>query len=224
MGVGVRRFVDRPAGSAAMLPAGGRRGFGGFDYELVPMDSRGPLLVQCSRESGNWVGAVFAIWLTRSFAVLRPASGAPDLNVGMNLTVQKLDNELPTPGRVHADDAGIDLYAAASAQLDPGERRVIGSGIAVAIPEGFAGLVVPRSGLAARHGIGVLNAPGLIDSGYRGEIKIILVNHGNASVDITRGDRVAQLVVIPVALLEVVVVDELERSERGEGGLGSSGR
>ena len=107
--------------------------------------------------------------------------------------------------------------------LEPGERRRIPTGIAVAIPDGYAGLVTPRSGLAARHGIGVVNGPGLVDSGYRGEILVILVNHGTEPVSLVRGDRIAQLVVIPVAVQEYFEVDELPSSGRGSGGFGSTG-
>lgn len=142
----------------------------------------------------------------------------------MNLSLQKLDPELPTPQRAHPGDAGIDLYARHPAVLEPGERAVIDSGVAVAIPEGHAGLVVPRSGLAARHGMSVVNGPGLIDAGYRGEVKVIVINHGIERMTIGRGDRIAQLVVVPVALPDVVEVDQLAETARGSGGLGSSGR
>jgi len=108
--------------------------------------------------------------------------------------------------------------------LGVGERRSVSTGVAVAIPSGYAGLVLPRSGLAARHGIGVVNGPGLIDSGYRGEISVLLVNHGDEPVEIGRGNRIAQLIITPVVVADVVVVDELDPTERGEGGFGSSGR
>ncbi len=101
---------------------------------------------------------------------------------------------------------------------------MVPTGIAVAVPDGFAGLVVPRSGLAARHGIGVVNGPGLLDAGYRGEINVILVNHGSESFTINRGDRIAQLVVVPVVVQEFLEVDELPPSPRGDGGFGSTGR
>lgn len=142
----------------------------------------------------------------------------------MDLSLLKLDPELPTPARAHPGDAGLDLMAREGLSLAPGERAAVATGVAVAIPTGHAGLVVPRSGLALRHGIGVVNAPGLIDAGYRGEVKVILVNHGAEPFEIHRGDRIAQLVVVPVATPEVVVVEELPGSERGSGGFGSSGR
>jgi dUTP pyrophosphatase len=142
----------------------------------------------------------------------------------MKISVQKLDEELPTPQRAHPGDAGLDLYAREPARLEPGQRYLMPTGLAVAIPHGYAGLVVPRSGLAIRQGIGVANAPGLIDAGYRGEVKVILVNHGAERVDFARGDRVAQLVITPVALPQVEVVDSLDDTSRGGGGFGSSGR
>lgn len=117
----------------------------------------------------------------------------------------------------------MDLHARQEVTLAAGDRAIVPTGVAVAIPEGHAGLVVPRSGLAARHGIGVVNGPGLIDSGYRGEVAVILVNHGSEPVTLRRGDRIAQLVVTPVATQEMMVVDELPTSERGAGGFGSTG-
>ena len=128
------------------------------------------------------------------------------------------------PTRAYPGDAGLDLYAAEEAVLGPGERASIGTGIAVEIPDGQAGLVLPRSGLAARHGIALVNAPGLIDSGYRGEIRVLLLNTDREEpFDVAAGDRIAQLVLVGVHTPEVVEVDELALSERGDGGFGSSG-
>ena len=141
----------------------------------------------------------------------------------MQIPLKRLDEGLPVPAHAHPGDGGVDLRAAAGIRLEPGERAIVPTGLAVAIPEGHAGLIVPRSGLAARHGIGVVNGPGLIDSGFRGEIGVILVNHGSAPVDIGRGDRIAQMVVVPVAVQEFVEVAELPPSERGVGGFGSTG-
>lgn len=141
----------------------------------------------------------------------------------MQIPLQRLDGELPIPAHAHPGDAGVDLYARESVRLDTGERAVVPTGIAVAIPDGFAGLVTPRSGLAARHGISVVNGPGLVDSGYRGEIKVVLVNLSNEPFEIERGDRIAQFVVIPVAVQELVPVEELPESTRGSGGFGSTG-
>jgi dUTP pyrophosphatase len=142
----------------------------------------------------------------------------------MHIPLLKLDVDLPTPSHSHPGDGGTDLYSRIDTVLEPRERRMVPTGIAVAVPDGFAGLVVPRSGLALRHGIGVVNGPGLVDSGYRGEINVILINHGPEPVTIARGDRIAQLVVIPVVVQEFVEVDELPASNRGHGGFGSTGR
>lgn len=142
----------------------------------------------------------------------------------MKLSVLKLDPELPDPRRAHADDAGLDLYARHPAETAPGERATVATGLAVAIPSGHAGLIVPRSGLASRYGVGVVNAPGLVDAGYRGELKVILVNLGESPYAISRGDRIAQLVIVPVVITGVEVVDHLGESRRGSRGFGSSGR
>lgn len=141
----------------------------------------------------------------------------------MNISVQMLDTELPKPQRAHGSDAGLDLTSVDSFTLEAGERRSVGTGIAVAIPEGHAGLVLARSGLAAKHGIGIVNSPGLIDSGYRGEIRVLLINHGDTPVTISRGDRIAQLVVSSVVLVNVEIVDQLDSTQRGVSGFGSSG-
>jgi dUTP pyrophosphatase len=143
----------------------------------------------------------------------------------MSLRVRRLDPEAQVPTRAHRGDAGLDLYALEGATLGPGERVSVRTGIAVEIPEGRAGLVLPRSGLADRHGIALVNAPGLIDSGYRGEIRVLLLNTDRAErFEIRPGDRIAQLVLVAVEAPGVIVVDELELSERGSGGFGSSGR
>ncbi|MCH7585606.1 MAG: dUTP diphosphatase [Acidobacteria bacterium] len=141
----------------------------------------------------------------------------------MQIPLKRLDRELPIPGRAHSGDGGVDLYAAVGIRLAPGERSLVPTGVAVAIPAGFAGLVTPRSGLAVSSGIGIVNAPGLVDSGYRGELKVILVNHGAETVDIRRGDRIAQLVVVAVEAQEMVEVEQLPPSSRGEDGFGSTG-
>ncbi len=141
----------------------------------------------------------------------------------MKITFQKLDTELPTPRHAHESDGGVDLYARAACSLEPGERAMVATGVAVAIPEGFAGLVVPRSGLASKHGIGVTNGPGLVDSGYRGEVNVLLINHGTEPFNVRRGERIAQLVVVPIASQEWVEVEDLPRTARGGGGFGSTG-
>ena len=136
----------------------------------------------------------------------------------------RLDAEAQLPNRAHPGDAGLDLHAVEAAVLEPGERASIGTGIAVEIPTGYAGLVLPRSGLAARHGISVVNAPGLIDAGYRGEVRVLLLNTDpREPFGVVPGARIAQLVVIAVELAVAVDVESLEASERGAGGFGSSG-
>jgi dUTP pyrophosphatase len=129
------------------------------------------------------------------------------------------------PTQAHEGDAGYDLRAAEAATIGPGERASVGTGIAVAIPEGQAGLVIPRSGLAARHGISVVNAPGLIDSGYRGELRVLLLNtDGSEPFTVEPGDRIAQLVLVRVETEELEEVAELDETARGVGGFGSTGR
>jgi dUTP pyrophosphatase len=140
----------------------------------------------------------------------------------MRVAVQRLDAGLPLPAYAREADAGLDLHAAEAVTLAPGERRLVPTGIAVAIPTGFAGLVLPRSGVALRHGVTVLNAPGLIDAGYRGEVKVLLVNHDTRAQSFARGDRIAQLVIQRVERAELTEVGELSPSERGPGGFGST--
>ena len=139
--------------------------------------------------------------------------------------VRRLHADAVVPGRAHHGDAGFDLVACEQVELEPGARAVVGTVIAVAIPPGHAGLVLPRSGLAARNGVSVVNSPGLIDEGYRGEVKVILLNTDLANRFVVEpGMRIAQLVVVPIPTVELVDVPELPSSQRGDGGLGSSGR
>jgi dUTP pyrophosphatase len=143
----------------------------------------------------------------------------------VELAFRKLSDEARVPTRAHEGDAGLDLYAVESARLEPGERATVGTGIAVEIPAGHAGLVLPRSGLAVRHGIALVNAPGLIDAGYRGEIRVLLLNTDRTEpFEIEPGDRIAQLLITPLAEVEPVEARELAETLRGEGGFGSSGR
>ena len=140
------------------------------------------------------------------------------------LAVRRLRDDAILPTRAYDGDAGLDLAACEQVVIPPGGRAVVGTGLAVAIPEGHAGLVVPRSGLAARHGIGAVNAPGLIDAGYRGEVKLILLNtDGSETFVVEPGMRLAQLVVVELPGVEVVEVIELPDTARGTAGLGSSG-
>lgn len=142
----------------------------------------------------------------------------------LNVPVLRLDRQLPLPRYAHPMDAGLDLRARVDARLDPGERVLVPAGIAVAIPAGFVGLVHPRSGLAARHGVTVVNAPGTVDAGYRGEILVNLVNLDRTEAfQVNRGDRIAQLLVQAVAQVQLVEVESLPGSERGQTGHGSTG-
>lgn len=141
----------------------------------------------------------------------------------VDVLIQRLDPDLPMPNYAHPGDAGADLYARVNVTLAPGERVSVPTGIAIALPGGYVGLVHPRSGLAARHGVGMVNAPGVIDAGYRGEIAVLLINHGTAPVQLSRGDRIAQLLVQQVATMRLHEVTTLPGSHRGGGGFGSSG-
>jgi len=143
----------------------------------------------------------------------------------MELRFQRLREEATVPTRAHEGDAGLDLYACEPAHIGPGERWSVGTGVAVEIPDGHAGLVLPRSGLAREHGIALVNSPGLIDAGYRGEIRILLLNTDPAETfRLAPGDRIAQLLIAPIASAEPVEADILAESTRGSGGFGSSGR
>jgi dUTP pyrophosphatase len=143
----------------------------------------------------------------------------------VELPVSRLNDGAMLPSRAHAGDAGLDLYACEAAHLGPGERWSVGTGVAVEIPEGHAGLVLPRSGLAKKHGIALVNSPGLIDSGYRGELRVLLLNTDPADIfRVEPGDRIAQLVITPIVLADPVEAEALAESTRGDGGFGSSGR
>jgi dUTP diphosphatase len=143
----------------------------------------------------------------------------------VDIKVVRLDPDLPLPACAHEGDAGYDLYAREGATLTPGGgRALVPTGIALALPPGYAGFVQPRSGLAIRHGVTCLNTPGLIDAGYRDEVRVVLVNlDPSRAFDVTRGDRIAQLVVQKVETVEWHVVDTLDESQRGTGGFGSTG-
>lgn len=143
----------------------------------------------------------------------------------MRLEYRLLSETARPPLRAHDGDAGMDLHADEAAHLDPGERASVGTGVAVAIPDGHAGLVVPRSGLAADHGITLVNAPGLIDAGYRGELRVLLLNTDRVrAFKVAPGDRIAQLVLVRVEAPEPAEVGELSETVRGVGGFGSTGR
>ena len=141
----------------------------------------------------------------------------------IELPITRLHEEAVVPERAYAGDAGLDLAACERVELGPGQRALVGTGLAVAIPQGYAGFVQPRSGLAARHGLSIVNSPGLVDSGYRGELRVVLLNtDASERFVVEPGMRIAQLVVLPVPELVLVEVDELPVSERGVRGFGSS--
>jgi len=152
---------------------------------------------------------------------LTPIAGKP---LSIELPIQKLHEDAVAPSYAHEGDAGLDLCSVEAATLAPFERILVSTGIALAIPQGYAGYVIPRSGLAIKKGLSVVNAPGLIDSGYRGEIKVIVINlDPHAPIEIKSGDRIAQLVIAPVAQAVRAEVSELDDTRRGIGGFGSSG-
>jgi dUTP pyrophosphatase len=141
----------------------------------------------------------------------------------MKIPLIKLDPELPTPRRAHEGDAGVDLCAREDTILAAGGWAAVPTGVAVAVPDGHVGLVAARSGLAVRSAISVVNGPGVIDSGYRGEIKAVLINHSESAVEFRRGDRIAQLLILPAPAWDLEEVTTLDESARGEGGFGSTG-
>ena len=150
----------------------------------------------------------------------QPQRPAADLAVD----VVRLDSDLPLPAYAHPGDAGADLLTTVDVSLEPGERALVPTGVAIALPEGYVALVHPRSGLAARHGLSIVNTPGTIDAGYRGEIKVMLINHDRTlPIELRRGDRIAQLVIQRFERARFIEVGELPDSVRGGGGYGSTG-
>jgi dUTP pyrophosphatase len=145
-------------------------------------------------------------------------------NSPLEVLVQRLDPDLPLPSYAHPGDAGADLVTTVDVTLAPGERAMVPTGIAIALPDGFVALVHPRSGLAARHGLSIVNTPGTVDAGYRGEIKVMLINHDpREPIELRRGDRIAQLVIQRFERAAFVDVEALPESVRGDGGYGSTG-
>lgn len=141
-----------------------------------------------------------------------------------NVHLQRLDKDLPMPRRAHRGDAGVDLHATSDTIIPPGHRELVGTGVAIALPLGTVGLVHPRSGLAAREGLSIVNAPGTIDADYRGEIKVCLINlDPETPITISRGDRIAQLIIQRVELVDFIEVDQLDQTIRGDRGHGSTG-
>ncbi|MQW76318.1 dUTP diphosphatase [Nocardioides sp. dk4132] len=153
------------------------------------------------------------------------AAGQPsDPSGDLEVLLRRLDTDLPPPAYAHPGDAGADLLTTVDLRLEPGERALVPTGVALALPEGYVALVHPRSGLAARHGLSIVNTPGTIDTGYRGEVKVLLINHDpREAIELRRGDRVAQLIIQRFERARFVEVDELPTSVRGEGGYGSTG-
>ncbi|MCA2208345.1 MULTISPECIES: dUTP diphosphatase [Nocardia] len=146
------------------------------------------------------------------------------MNALAPIPLRRLDPGIPVPKRAHPGDAGVDLCTTEDVIIEPGERVLVGTGIALALPVGTVGLIHPRSGLAAKAGLSVVNTPGTIDAGYRGEIKVCLINHDpRTAIELRRGDRIAQLLVQRVELVEFAEVDDLDETVRGAGGYGSSG-
>ncbi|HJU82389.1 MAG TPA: dUTP diphosphatase [Acidimicrobiia bacterium] len=141
----------------------------------------------------------------------------------MQVTFRRLNQAASIPKAAHPGDAGFDIASSEAVDLMPGDRALVSTGLALAIPEGYAGLVIPRSGLAIRHGISVVNGPGLYDSGYRGEMMVILINHGTEPLHIEVGDRIAQLVIVAIPEVRFEEVEELSDSDRGASGFGSTG-
>ena len=142
----------------------------------------------------------------------------------LDVALLRLDPELPVPAYAHPGDAGADLHSTVDLTLGPGERALVPTGVSIALPEGYVALVHPRSGLAARHGLSIVNAPGTVDAGYRGEIKVLLINHDRLdTVELRRGDRIAQPVVQRFERVRFLEVDALPDSPRGGGGYGSTG-
>lgn len=140
------------------------------------------------------------------------------------LLIQPLHDEVEVPSRAHDGDAGFDLHADRTIEIAPGASVLVPTGVAIALPAGTVGMVCPRSGLAAKHQMTVLNAPGIVDAGYRGEVKVILINHGTEPFEVIRGQRIAQLVIVPFAAPAVQIVTDLDDTTRGTGGFGSTGR
>jgi len=141
----------------------------------------------------------------------------------INIKIKIIDNSIPIPGYAHKNDAGIDLYSSINCKLKPLERKIIPTGIKVSIPRGYAGFIQPRSGLAAKNGIGIVNSPGLIDSGYRGEICVLLINFDSSNnFHIKKGDKICQMVIKEVEKVNIEIVENLDDTDRGEAGFGST--
>lgn len=203
-----------------------RTGFS-FAHDFLPRSPSGFLISRSTDEDD--LGTAFAPAAPEATNARDPldavtADSASALTRVEELRFVKLNDKATLPKRAHENDAGLDLHAAEAAHIPPGARVSVGTGLAVAVPEGHGGLVLPRSGLSLRHGVTVVNSPGLIDPGYRGEVRVLLLNtDGAAEFQVTPGDRIAQLLVVPVAHARPLQVDTLDSSSRGAGGFGSTG-
>jgi dUTP pyrophosphatase len=222
--IGFRSFTRSLVTSSARIARTGftfARGFlprspTGFPTSRSTEEERGPVeAFEQAEPEGEILGGAVAV------AVAEETPAAERLG---DLRFVKLNEKATLPTRAHDNDAGLDLYAAEPARLAPGARVSVGTGLAVQIPDGVGGLVLPRSGLAIRHGVTLINSPGLIDPGYRGEVRVLLINTDRTlEFQISPGDRIAQLLLVPVAHANPLQADALDDSTRGQGGFGSSG-
>lgn len=179
----------------------------------------------------EWLEEIYSFRKKLGIFKLVPLVSLEDINAGeqreevkrIPLRIKMLVDDLPLPAYAHAGDAGLDLRSAEDKVIEPGSFSLISSGFAMALPKGYAAFIQPRSGLAAKHGISIVNTPGLVDCHYRGEVKIILINHGKEPFQVKKGDRIAQMVIQKVENARVEVVEELDPTSRGEGGFGSTG-
>jgi len=192
-----------------------------------PQQTWAPATEPDPETNGSWdpLAAVVAAEPDPAGSVVAAPSRAPSTLDGVeDVQFTRLKDAATLPTRAHESDAGLDLYAAEGARISPGGRVSVGTGLAAAIPEGLAGLVLPRSGLALKHGVTLANSPGLIDPGYRGEVRVLLINTDqNSEFKVAAGDRIAQLVLVPIALATPLESDPLDSTARGAGGFGSSG-
>jgi len=202
-----------------------------IDYEFLPgkcfrLELQGNLMEK-RLQPGGLVNEIDAIRERLGFYDLVPLLDMQrmedEVRGGVPLHIRKLDPSVSVPAYAHPGDAGLDLCSAEDVELEPGQRAMVGTGFAMALPEGYAAFVQPRSGLAARSGISIVNTPGLIDCHYRGEVKVILVNLGGEPFEVKKGDRIAQMVIQRVETARALVVEELDETARGEGGFGSTG-
>ncbi len=227
--------ILNPKGQSYDLIAAGYRDLGEgiyrFAYEFMPgrrfeLELRGCLLekhIPPGALEGELWELCASLGIYDVMPLLRFSKTGDPQKKTVRLRIKKLDPDIMLPAYAHADDAGLDICSAQELMLEPGQRSMVSTGFAMALPPGYAAFVQPRSGLAARHGISIANTPGLIDCHYRGEVKVILINLGREPFEVKKGDRIAQMVIQQVETAGVEVTDELDRTARGEGGFGSTG-